>query len=338
MKVVRLHGTSDLRLHDEPVPTRQPGDVLLRVGSIGICASDLHWFCEGSIGDARLSRPLVLGHEFSATVVESDDANLPTGTRVAVDPAVPCEQCEYCKHGHPNLCTALRFAGHGKEDGAQREYLSWPGRCCFPIPDTFSDADGVVLEPLGIGIHAVDLGHLKPGMSVGVYGCGPIGLLTLQMARLAGASEIYATDLYPHRLEAARAMGATAVFTGNGEEVGQILSATGGRGVDVAFEAAGENPAVDTAFETVRPGGRVVLIGIPSDDQTSFKASTARRKGLTIAMVRRMKLTYPRAINLVAKGLVDARSLVTHRFALEDFGQAFDVAVQRQGIKIILEA
>jgi L-iditol 2-dehydrogenase len=133
-------------------------------------------------------------------------------------------------------------------------------------------------------------------------------------------------------------MGATAVFTGNGEEVGQILSATGGRGVDVAFEAAGENPAVDTAFETVRPGGRVVLIGIPSDDQTSFKASTARRKGLTIAMVRRMKLTYPRAINLVAKGLVDARSLVTHRFALEDFGQAFDVAVQRQGIKIILEA
>jgi L-iditol 2-dehydrogenase len=339
MKSVRLHGLGDLRLHEEQTPAPGPGEVLLRVGAIGICASDLHWFCEGSIGDARLKRPLVLGHEFSAQVVESSDPRLPPGARVAVDPAIPCEQCEFCLQGDPNLCENLRFAGHGQEDGAQREYMPWPARCCFPIPDTFSDADGVVLEPLGIAIHAVDLAHMRPGMRVGVYGCGPIGLLTLQMARLAGAAEIYATDLYSHRLEAARAMGATAAFqAGTGEETGQIMAATRGRGVHVAFEAAGENPAVEAAIETARPGGRVVLIGIPSEDRTSFTASIARRKGLTIVMVRRMKLTYPRAIELVARGLVEVRSLVTHRFPLAEFVPAFEVAVKRQGIKIILEA
>ena len=338
MKVVRLHGPGDMRLHEEQKPSPVAGEVLLKVGSIGICASDLHWFCEGSIGDATLRRPLVLGHEFSATVVDTGDPKLPVGTRVAVDPAIPCEQCEFCQHGHPNLCSNLRFAGHGQVDGAQREYMPWPGRCCFPIPDAFSDADGVVLEPLGIAIHAVNLAHMQPGMAVGVYGCGPIGLLALQMARLAGAAAIYATDLYPHRLEAARSMGATAVFQAGGEEAAQILAATKGRGVDVAFEAAGENPAVEMAVNTSKPGGRVVLIGIPSDDRVSFSASIARRKGLTIAMVRRMKLTYPRAIDLVAKGLVDVRSVVSHTFPLSAFSQAFEVAVKREGIKIILEA
>lgn len=338
MNVVRLHGLGDLRLQEEPIPPLGEDEVLLRVGSIGICASDLHWFCEGSIGDAKLARPLVLGHEFSAVVADSGSSNLPVGTRVAVEPAISCERCEFCLHGHPNLCTNLRFAGHGKDDGAQREYMPWPARNCFPIPGELSDADGAMLEPLGIAIHAVDLGHLRPGMSVGVYGCGPIGLLTLQMARLAGASTIYATDLYPHRLEAARAMGAAGVFQAGADEGDQILAATRRRGVDVVFEAAGEAPAVDTAIETVCNGGRVVLIGIPSDDRTSFKASVARRKGLTIAMVRRMKLTYPRAIDLVSKGLIDVRSIVTHTFPLTDFKAAFDVAVKREGIKVILQA
>jgi len=339
MKVVRLHGLNDMRLHEEPIPKPQAGEVLLKVGGIGICASDLHWFCEGGIGDATIERPLVLGHEFSAEIAESDNPALPVGTRVAVEPAINCGHCEFCLRGDPNLCTALRFAGHGDDDGAQREYMPWPAHCCFPIPADFSHADGVMLEPLGIAMHSVDLGHLKPGMSVGVYGCGPIGLMTLQMAKLAGASRIYATDLYPHRLEMARKLGAAEAFqAGTGSEETAILDATDGRGVDVVFEAAGENPAVECAVNTVARGGRVVLIGIPSDDRTSFSASIARRKGITVAMVRRMKLTYPRAIELVSKGLIDVRSPVTHHFPLEDYQQAFDIAVRRQGIKVILDA
>ena len=212
--------------------------------------------------------------------------------------------------------------------GALREYMAWPLKAIVPIPDTISDEAAAVLEPLGVAIHTVDLGKIKPGMTVGVYGCGPIGLLTIQMARVAGASEIIATDILPHRLEAARAMGAHHTFLASpdGIERMKILAATHRDGVDVAFEVAGENAAVETAIETAKPGSRVVLCGIPSSNQTSFRASTARRKGLTIMMVRRMKHTYHRAIKLVESGQVDVNSVVSHRFPLDQVVEAFDLA------------
>ena len=334
MKVLRLHGMRHLHLHDEPRPVPGPGEVLLRVSAVGLCGSDLQWFSETGIGDAQLDRPLVLGHEF-AGIVESGQRR---GERVAVDPAIPCRACEFCLEGNPNLCTALRFAGHGGEDGALREYMPWPSHCLHPLPDTLSDADGVMLEPLGVAIHAVDLGHVRPGMTVGVFGCGPIGLLVLQVARVAGATGIIATEKLPHRLEAARSLGATAVFQADeGREAAQVLAATGGRGVDVAFEATDENGAVEAAIAAVRPGGRVILIGIPLDDRTAFTASVARRKGLTIKLTRRMKHTYPRAIRLVEQGLVNVHSLVSHRFPLADCERAFSIAERRDGLKVIVE-
>jgi D-arabinose 1-dehydrogenase-like Zn-dependent alcohol dehydrogenase len=159
MKSVRLHGTGDLQLHDEPVPVAAAGEKLVRVRSVGVCGSDLHWFSEGSIGDAKLERPLVLGHEFAG---ETED-----GQRVAIDPAIPCGRCEFCEQGHPNLCSNLIFAGHGKHDGALREWMAWNQKSVFPIPDSISDADGAMLEPLGVAIHTVDLGKIKAGMTVG---------------------------------------------------------------------------------------------------------------------------------------------------------------------------
>jgi L-iditol 2-dehydrogenase len=219
-----------------------------------------------------------------------------------------------------------------------REWMAWNERSLVPIPDSISDDDGAMLEPLGVAIHTVDLGKVKPGMSVGVFGCGPIGLLVIQMAKLSGASSIIATDKLVHRVEAAKAFGASQAFLAeSGRELGEIRAATGGRGVDVAFEAAGAQDAVDDAVAAVRAGGKVILAGIPDDDQTSFSSSTARRKGLTIKLVRRMKHTYPRAIELVSKGLVDVRSLVTHRFPLEQAAEAFRVAQQREGLKIIID-
>jgi L-iditol 2-dehydrogenase len=216
--------------------------------------------------------------------------------------------------------------------------MVWHEKSLFPIPDSISDDDGAMLEPLGVAIHTVDLGKLKAGMTVGVFGCGPIGLLILQMAKLAGAANIIATDKLAHRLEAAKGFGATHAFSAQeGGELAQIEAVTNGRGVDVAFEAAGAQDSVDTSFAAVASGGKVVLAGIPDDDRTSFSASTARRKGLTIKLVRRMKHTYPRAIELVSKGLVDVRSLVTHRFPLEDAQEAFRVAERREGLKIVIE-
>lgn len=337
MKVIRLHGAGDLRIHDEPVPVSGEGERRVRVKSVGVCGSDLHWFAEGEIGDAKLERPLVLGHEIAGVTED--------GQRVAVDPAIPCRHCEFCDHGHLNLCENMIFAGHGKHDGALREWMAWSEKSLFPIPDSISDEDGAMLEPLGIAIHTVDLGNLKAGMSVGVFGCGPIGLLIIQMAKLSGAANIIATDKLTHRVDAAKRFGASQAFlVGDNSQLREpalsivetIRAATNGRGVDVAFEAAGAQEAVDMAVAAVASGGKVVLAGIPDDDKTSFCASVARRKGLTIKLVRRMKHTYPRAIELVSKGLIDVRSLVTHRFQLAQASEAFHMAERREGLKIII--
>jgi len=328
MKALRLHNPGDLRLHEEPIPDPGVGEKLLHVRAVGICGSDLHWFNEAGIGDARLDKPLILGHEFTALTEE--------GERVAVDPAITCGTCEYCKRGDPNLCESLVFAGHGDQDGALREQIAWPERCLFPLPDALSNADGAMLEPLGIAIHAVDLAHLQVGMSVGVFGCGPIGLLILQLARLAGVNKVIATEILPHRVEAAVALGADETHLVSGKFGEQEVARFDRWGLDVVFEAAGENAAVEMAVATVRPGGKVILLGIPADDRTSFTASVARRKGLTLKLVRRMKLTYPRAIQLVESGKVNVGSLVTHTFLLENAFEAFALAARRDGLKVMI--
>jgi L-iditol 2-dehydrogenase len=333
MKVLRLHSTGQLILREEGMPMPGVAQVLVRVRAVGVCGSDLHWFREGGIGDARLEQPLVLGHEFAGEIATGAQA----GRRVAVDPAIACGRCEFCQQGNPNFCEHLCFAGHGRDDGALREFLVWPEHLLHPLPDSLSDADGAMLEPLGVALHAVDLGKLRPGMTVGVYGCGPIGLLIVQLARLCGATQVIATDKLPHRLEKACELGAeVGILARQGEEAGEVLAETGKHGVHVAFEAAGENPAVETAIETARPGGRVVLVGIPADDRTCFSASAARRKGLTIKLCRRMKHTYPRAIDLVARGCIDVRSLVTASYPLEQADQAFTAANRREGIKVMI--
>jgi L-iditol 2-dehydrogenase len=218
-----------------------------------------------------------------------------------------------------------------------REKIAWPVKNLFPLPGSMNELDGVMLEPLGIAIHSVDLGHIKPGISVGIFGCGPIGLLVIQLSRLMGATPIIATDRLTHRLDAARSFGATYTYQVEANERDdEILSTINDEGLDVVVEAAGENAAVETAVAVARPGAQVVLAGIPADDRISFSASISRRKGLTFRIVRRMKHTYPRAIRLVENGLVDVRSLVSHSFPMEDYDQAFTTASRREGIKIAI--
>jgi len=330
MRVARLHGRGDIRLHDEERPTVASGEVAVRVRAVGLCGSDLHWFAEGGIDVRRVSRPIVLGHEFGGVTED--------GRRVAVDPAVPCGECAPCSEGHPNLCPGTWFAGDGLHDGALGEWVAWPQRCVIPLPDLLTEADGAMLEPLGIALHATDLGRLRPGANVGVFGCGPIGLFLLQVARLSGG-RLFATDLAsrPHRLTAARALGAQVFAAEAGREGGAIRDAAGGGGLDVAFEAAGADAAIDAAVEAVRPGARIVIVGIPSEPRTSFVAGPARRKGLTFVLSQRMGHVYPRAIRLVTSGRVDVRSVITHRFPLAQVRPAFEAAVQRVGLKVLVE-
>ena len=333
MKSLRLYGPGDLRLVDEATPVPGPGDELVRVTAVGICGSDLHWYVESGIGAARLSRPIVLGHEASG-VIESGSHG---GQRVAIDPAIPCEVCEQCRAGHAHLCLAHRFAGDGTTDGTLRELVAWPARSLVPVPDSLRDADVAMLEPLGVALHAIRLAKIRPGARVGVFGCGPIGLFLIQLARASGATTIVATDVLPHRLAAAReaGAGATALAAG-GSERGELLAATGGHGVDVAFEAAGEDDAVETSITLAAPAGTVVVVGIPSKDRMAFTASTARRKGLTIKLSRRMNRVYPEAIRLVEEGLVDVRSVVTASHPLSEFQAAFAAAAAREGLKTIV--
>ena len=333
MKALRLYGPGDLRLVAEAPPVPGPGEELVRVKAVGICGSDLHWYSESGIGDVRLSQPVLLGHE-AAGVIESGPR---AGLRVAIDPAMPCEKCEQCRAGHAHFCTALHFAGDGVTDGVLRELVAWPSDSLVPVPDTLADADAAMLEPLGVGLHAIRLGEMRPGERVGVFGCGPIGLFLIQLARASGATTIVATDLLPHRLAAARAAGATATaLVASGSERAELRAATDGHGVDVAFEAAGTDDSVDTAVTLAAPGGTVVIVGISSADRTTFTASPARRKGLTIKISRRMNRVYPEAIRLGEAGFVDVRSVVTASHPLREFKAAFAAAASREGLKIIV--
>jgi L-iditol 2-dehydrogenase len=331
MTAARLHGRGDLRIVEEPVPTPGAGESLVRVTAVGICGSDLHWYRAGSIGDSALRRPLAIGHEFAGVVADGPLR----GVRVAVDPAIPCGACEVCATGAGNLCPAVHFAGHGEDDGALREYVAWPTRLLYPLPDSLSDVDGAMLEPLGVALYGLDLARPRLGGSVAVVGCGPIGLFVVQLARLAGADLVIAVDPLPHRRKAALRFGADHAFSGEGADRpdwGELA----GIGVDVAYEVAGTDAAVDTALTAARPGGRVVLIGIPEDDRTAFRASIARRKGLRIQLARRMHDVYPRVIRLLASRRVDAASVVTASYPMARAAEAFTAAAARSGLKTVI--
>jgi L-iditol 2-dehydrogenase len=313
----------------EPSPPG-PGEATVRVRSVGICGSDLHTYLDGRIGETDVRSPLVLGHEFAAVVervgpdaVDGTGEPLREGARVAVDPAQPCGRCEMCERGHPNLCLRLHFCGLFPDDGALRERMNVPARTCFPLPPAIDDDAGALLEPLGVAIHAANLSRIRAGDAVSVHGAGPIGLLTVQVARLAGANPVFAVERLPWRLALAERFGAIPIDPAHGDPAVQIQKATRGRGVDIAFESGWAGELVQECAETSRPGGRVILVGIPADDRCTLKHSTARRKGLTFLFSRRMKHTYPWSIELVEKGRVDVLSLVSHRLPLEKAPEAF---------------
>jgi L-iditol 2-dehydrogenase len=331
MLAARIHGPQDLRVDEVPVPGPPgPGEALLRITSVGVCGSDLHSYLDARIGDTVVEQPMVLGHEFAAVVVAVDegaeDGNhqpLLPGTRVAVDPAQPCGRCEMCEQGHPNLCWRMHFCGNYPDDGSLSTFMHMPAHTCFPIPDEIDDDAAALLEPLGVGLHTVDLAKIKVADSVAILGAGPIGLYVLQLAKLSGADPVFVTDKFDWRLKLAERYGAIPINCDETEPVAAVMEATNGRGVDVAIEAAWADHSVQQAAAMARLGGRVVLAGIPGPDRLEMKHSTARRKGLTIRMVRRMKHVYPRAIRLALSGAVDITGIVSHRFPLIQAPEAF---------------
>jgi L-iditol 2-dehydrogenase len=227
-----------------------------------------------------------------------------------------------CLRGDPHICTSLHFSGLYPDDGCFRERLIAPARSCFTLPAEIDDESGAMLEPLGVAMHAIGRAGIVRGETVALYGAGPIGLLILQCALGAGAASVFVVEPLPWRLALAAKLGGTPIDAA-GDPVAGIMSTTGGKGVDVAVEAAWADSTVENAAESVSPGGRVVLVGIPGNDRLSLDHSAARRKELTLLFSRRMKHTYPGAIRLVREGRVDLRSIITHRFPLAALPAAF---------------
>jgi len=327
MQCAVLHAPGDVRVEQRPEPVAEAGESLVRVTSVGLCGSDLHWFAAGAIGDAAITRPLVLGHETAGVVVAGPLAGRPVG----LDPAVPCGRCRECTSGLEHLCTRMDFAGHGSTDGGLRELVAWPDERIHLLPDGYDTACGALLEPLGVAVHSADLAHLRPGWQVAVIGCGPIGLMLVQLAAAAGC-EVVAVEPLGHRREAAVRAGATATLA-----PGAVPGSGRDGKCDVAFEVSGTDDGVERAAVLVRPGARIVLVGIPDADSTTFTASVMRRKGLTVAWARRMTAdAYVRAISLAVRGAVDLSWLTTHRFPLADAAAAFATAARREGLKVVV--
>lgn len=329
-QAVALHGPRDLRLIERPDPNAPgKGEVTVAVSQVGVCGSDLHFYQDGRIGEIVPEGPIVLGHEFAgrAVAVGGDEAvdgtgkAIAVGERVAVDPQQPCGKCELCKTGHPNLCPHHTFVGVWPTQGALQQQLNVPADTCFVLPDEIDDEQAALLEPLGVAIQTIDLAHIRPGYSVAIIGGGPIGLCCVMLARLAGAQPIWVSEPIDWRMKAATKLG--------GSPRDAMTDAHRTRGVDVAIEAAwSSEQTLAAAVDALRPGGRLVVVGISDDDRIVLEHSSMRRKGITMAMVRRMAHTYPRAMSLLQArpDAIDFQSIISHRLPLAQTDKAFELA------------
>ena len=308
-----LHGPRDARVAPYNLREGKPGEVLIDVAAVGLCGSDLHYYKDGGIGAALIREPFVPGHEFGGTL-ESDvpERGLARGTLVAVDPNKSCGHCEWCHEGHFNLCPNVEFIGAPPFDGAMTARLWVPISQLVALPAGMTALEAVMLEPLGVAIHAVDLAKPRLLERVALLGAGPIGLLIMQVLKAAGAGDICVVEPLAHRRAMASRLGAAAV----GETVAELRGWGDGKGFSLVVEATNNPLGFRDAVLAARIGGRVVLVGIPDGDSYTLPAAEARRRALKIKFARRMGEVYPRAIALVASRRVDVATLVTHRVDL----------------------
>jgi L-iditol 2-dehydrogenase len=337
MKAAYLTGLRQVEIREAPAPRLVgPHDVLLRVNTVGVCGSDMHYYTQGRIGEQVVEFPHVLGHECAGTILETggEVRELRVDQRVAVDPLVPCGQCDQCRARRKHTCRDQKFLGNpGQLPGALVEYLVLPAECCYPVPDCLDDDQVAVVEPLSIGLYAAQMAQLAPGARVGIVGSGPIGLCTLLALRALGPATIYVTDLLDERLAVARACGAD--WTGNprSEDVVAAVQRLAPLGLDAVFECAGEQTALDQGARLLEPGGALLVIGIPELDRVSFDINLLRRNELRVLNVRRQNECVAPAIELIASGRADVRPLLTHPFRLEETPRAYDlVSARREGV------
>jgi L-iditol 2-dehydrogenase len=329
MLVAELTGQREFRLTEQPIDAPGPGEVQVRVDAVGICGSDVHSYAEGAIGDTPCAYPMVLGHEPAGTIVKVGEGvtGLSAGDRAALEPALFCYHCEYCRAGRHNICENIRFLSNPGIPGFFREFVNLPAVNIFPLPPHVSLEVGTLVEPLAVALHSLLIAQIQAGETVAVFGAGPIGLLTIASLKVAGVKRIWAVEPLAHRREMAKHMGADeALDPAQGDVCREIKADTGGRGVDCAIDCAAKEHTHNWAFRVARNGGRMALTGIHSAAVVGFEVSDMRRKELTIFNVRRSNDEPGDALKLIAEKTAWFAPLVTHRRPLADIAQAFVAA------------
>lgn len=312
------------------------GQLLLRIETVGVCGSDIHYYTTGRIGEQVVKYPFTLGHECAARVIDAGgntEGNEP-GDRVAVDPAMPCYECDQCLAGREHTCRNLKFLGcPGQAEGCLSEMIIMPAKSCFKIPDNMSFAEATFAEPFSIGYYAIQLSRLRQGSNIAVLGVGPIGDSVLIAGREASAGRIYVSDKIDARLGIAKKLGAEATINVNRYDAVKEISSLEHDQLDIVYECCGKQEAFDQAVELLKPGGKLMIVGIPEFERWSFRADQARRKELSIIHVRRQNACMQPALDLIREGRVETDVLITHSFPFSQTKEAFDlVAAYKDGV------
>lgn len=334
MKSIALTGIRKIEFRDVPKPQLQSDkDVLLKIAVVGVCGSDIHYYTKGRIGDQIVKYPFTVGHECSAIVDSVGKAvtHVRTGNRVAVDPAIACRQCDQCMNKKYNRCRNQRFLGCPDQmEGCLCEYIVMPEENCFKIGESMSLIQAALVEPLSIGIYAVKLLRNITPQAIGILGTGPIGLSVLLAAKHTGISTTYATDKIDVRLQIANKAGATWVGNPDKDDVVKIIKPNS---LDAVFECCGDQDALDQAIELLKPGGELLIVGIPDTNRVSFDIHKLRRKEIRIQNVRRQNNCTQAAIDQIENRQLNIDFMATHYLNLENTEEAFDtVAGYKNGV------
>jgi L-iditol 2-dehydrogenase len=329
MLVAELTAPREFRLTQQEIPPPGPGEIQVRVDAVGICGSDLHSYAEGGVGDSPCLYPMVLGHEPAGTVVAvgAGVSGWSPGDRAALEPAIYCYHCEFCRSGRHNICPNIRFLSTPGNPGFFREYVNLPATNLLPIPPRLSLEMATLHEPLAVALHSMQFAALEPGDTVAVFGAGPIGLLTIACLKVAQTGRVWAIEPVAHRRQMALALGADAAFDpAQVEPDRQILSDTGGRGADCVIDCAAKTDTTNQAIRAARNGGRLVLTGIHSAALVPFEVSPMRRKELAVFNVRRSNQESEAAVNLLLEHPDWFAPILTHTRPLASIAEAFRIA------------
>ena len=335
MKRIVLTGIEEFDVVESFIPKiLNEEDVLLKIKSVGVCGSDIHYYKEGRIGDQVVDYPFTIGHECSALVeqVGNNVTHIKPGDLVAVDPAISCHNCEQCLSGREHTCTNLRFLGcPGQLDGCLTEYVIMPGRNCFPVPQKLNDELAALVEPLSIGYYAASFLKEKNDInSIAILGVGPIGLSVMLSLKTMGYNQYYVTDRLDYRLEIAEKVGAVWIGNPDKENIYASLREKNFGGIDAVFECCGKQEAIDDAIEILKPGGTLLIVGIPETNRISFDMNKMRRKEIAIQNIRRQNKSVQPVIDQIASGKLHPEFLVTHRFPIEKTSEAFNIVANYQ--------